>query len=331
MKIQLIIVILFFGLVSCNKTDNGSSGMPLNTQSNANDSTATFKDYQTENVFIIVIDGPRYTETWGDASHQYQPRLVDSLAAEGTVYTNFYNNGVTFTNPGHTAITTGNYQALDNRGGALPYRASIFQHWLKESGADSSKAWLITSKDKLQVLANCYEREWNNLFMPSTNCGVGGNGLGSGYREDSLTFKQIKTILNTHHPKLTLINFKEPDASGHRNNWNAYLNGIRNTDEYVYQIWNMIQNDTEYAYKTTMFVTNDHGRHLDGHLDGFVSHGDNCKGCRHINLFAIGPDFQKGQIITAYREQRDISATIAELMNFNFPTRKGEVMQELFK
>ena len=323
MNLQLIITILFFGLSSCNVSDDKSDNEII--------PTATPKSYETENVVIVVIDGPRYTETWGDSLHQYQPRLANSLAAQGTIYTNFYNNGVTYTNPGHTAITTGNYQALDNTGQAIPNQASIFQHWLKDTGADSSKAWLITSKDKLQILANCQDSLWYNSFMPSTNCGVGGNGLGSGYREDSLTFIQIQRILNTHHPKLTLINFKEPDASGHRNDWNAYLDGIRNTDEYVYQIWNMIQNDVEYVNKTTLFVTNDHGRHLDGHLDGFISHGDDCLGCRHINLFAVGPDFKKGQILSMNREQIDISATVAELMNFEFSSGKGEIMQELFK
>ena len=323
MNFQLIIISLFLVLSSCNSSDE--------TYGNGIIPSATPKSYQTENVIIVVIDGPRYTETWGDTLHQYQPRLLNSLAAEGTIYTNFYNNGVTYTNPGHTAITTGNYQALDNTGQAIPNHASIFQHWLKDSGADSSKAWLITSKDKLQILANCQDSLWNNSFMPSTNCGVGGNGLRSGYREDSLTFIQIQRILNTHHPKLTLINFKEPDASGHRNDWSAYLDGIRNTDEYVFQIWNMIQNDVVYANKTTMFVTNDHGRHTDGHLDGFISHGDDCSGCRHINLFAAGPDFKKGQILSSNREQVDISATVAELMSFEFSSGKGEVMQELFK
>lgn len=289
------------------------------------------KNYQTENVIIVVVDGPRYTETWGDSSHQYQPRRANELAQEGVIYSNFYNNGVTFTNPGHTAIATGNYQELNNSGQELPQNSSIFQHWLKDSGEDSTKAWLITSKDKLQVLANCLDSTWANSFMPANNCGVGGNGIGSGYRKDSLTFIQIQSILGTHHPKLALINFKEPDGAGHRNNWDDYIDGIRNTDEYVYQIWNMIQNDPVYSNKTTLFVTNDHGRHLDGHKDGFISHGDNCMGCKHINLFAAGPDFKSGVVLNNTREQIDISATVAELLGFDFPTGKGKLMRELFE
>jgi len=318
MKFPLLALTAILSINSCKYADN--KGITSDNQ----------QAYKTENVIIIVVDGPRYTETWGDSLHQYQPRMANDLAAEGLIYSNFYNNGSTWTNPGHTAITTGNYQTLNNRGKAIPDSASIFQHWLKESEEDSTKAWLITSKDKLQILANCQDSLWQNLYMPATNCGVGGKGLGSGYREDSLTFIQIHSILNTHHPKLTLINFKEPDGSGHKNDWDAYLDGIRNTDEYVYQIWNMIQNDSIYADKTTLFVTNDHGRHLDGHLDGFISHGDDCDGCRHINLFAIGPDFKKGQILGIKREQIDLSATVAELMGFEFSSGQGSVMTELF-
>jgi arylsulfatase A-like enzyme len=256
--------------------------------------------------------------------------LAKNLAKEGVIYSNFYNYGSTYTNPGHTAITTGNYQKLNNSGKELPQNPSVFQHWLKSTGNDSSKAFIITSKDKLEVLANCKDSVWTGTFMPSTNCGVGGAGLGSGYRKDSLTFENVKSVLANEKPNLLLINFKEPDGAGHRKNWSAYLDGIRNADEYVFQLWNIIQSNSAYADKTTLFVTNDHGRHLDGHKDSFVSHGDSCSGCQHINLFAIGPDFKKGLVIDINREQIDISATTAKLLGFDFPTGKGKVMDELF-
>lgn len=319
MKSIVYTCLLLIASVACEKTTE----TPVKTD--------TTQQYKTENVIIVVVDGPRYTETWGDSTHQYIPRLANDLASQGVIYTNFRNNGVTFTNPGHTAIATGNYQQLNNSGKALPDNPSIFQHWLKATEADSNEVYIITSKDKLQVLANCLDSTWANTYMPATNCGVGGNGLGSGYRNDSLTFIQIQNILSADHPKLALINFKEPDGAGHSNNWNNYLDGIRNTDEYVYQIWNMIQNDPVYANKTTLFVTNDHGRHLDGHKDGFVSHGDDCEGCRHINLFAAGPDFKKGLITNEAREQIDISATVAELLDFDFSTGKGQLLREAFE
>jgi hypothetical protein len=69
---------------------------------------------------------------------------------------------------------------------------------------------------------------------------------------------------------------------------------------------------------------------LDGVKDGFISHGDNCEGCRRINCFAYGPDFKKGVIMNTPRELVDIPATIAELLGFKMERCEGQVMTELF-
>ncbi|HQK98709.1 MAG TPA: sulfatase, partial [Bacteroidia bacterium] len=86
-----------------------------------------------------------------------------------------------------------------------------------------------------------------------------------------------------------------------------------------------------YKDQTTLIVTNDHGRHTAGHLDGFVSHGDSCDGCRHVELFGIGPDFKKNYVTDWHYEQIDISNTVAELMGFYMPTSKGKVIKNIFK
>lgn len=287
------------------------------------------QEYKTENVIILVMDGPRYSETWGDPSHEFIPRLANDLASHGNIYTQFYNNGSTATVPGHTAIMTGVYQAIDNGGNELPQNPSIFQYWRQQSSNNELTAWVIASKDKLEVLSDCQDSAWVGNFKPSTDCGI--NGLGSGYRQDSITYKNTIDILTNHHPQLVLINFREPDYSGHTGNWHKYVEGIRNTDEYIYKIWQFIGSDPIYKNKTTLFITNDHGRHHDGVANGFMSHGDTCEGCRHINLYAYGPDFKQGLIINIQREQIDIPATIGELLSLNMPTVEGEVMTELFK
>ena len=287
------------------------------------------KSYKTNNVVILVMDGARFTETWGDSTHKYIPRLANKAFYSGTVYTKFYNQGPTYTNAGHSAITTGNYQKIDNTGSELPLNPSIFQYFLRQSKKDSSKAFVVASKDKLEILTNCSDSVWRNSFTPMSNCG--NNGLGSGYRNDSITFEKAKEIFTAHHPKLVLINFREPDYSGHANKWDDYINGIKKVDEYVYNLIEYIENDETYKNKTTYFVTNDHGRHLDDISTGFSGHGDGCEGCRHINLFAFGPDFKSGAIFERERELIDVSATTAELLGFELPTGKGQIMVELFK
>jgi arylsulfatase A-like enzyme len=288
------------------------------------------KHYKTENIIVLVIDGPRYSETWGDSYHSYVPNLDTLLSSKGVVYTSFFNNGVTYTTPGHTSITTGIYQNIDNYGNELPKNPSFLQQWLRSSNKSANSAWIVASKDKLEVLANTNDMKWKNSFMPYTNCGINGTGVGSGYRSDSLTHIEVMNVLSTYHPNLLFVNYKEPDASGHTSNWQGYLNGIKACDDYVRQVWEFIQNDPIYKDKTTLFVTNDHGRHLNGVNDGFVSHGDGCEGCRHILLFAFGPDFKQNIIETKPRELIDINATILEILGLNVQLSDGEVMTELF-
>ena len=89
---------------------------------------ASFKEYKTKHVIVIVIDGVRYSESWGDTTHKYISYFSNEIADFGIVSTAFYNNGETNTNSGHTAITSGNYQEINNliyiyfsRGENLPF------------------------------------------------------------------------------------------------------------------------------------------------------------------------------------------------------------------
>ena len=287
------------------------------------------KKYKTENVIVIVMDGPRYTETWGDSTHKHIPHMANDMAMYGVIYTGFRNNGPTYTCAGHTGLTTGIYQRIDNGGREYPKNPSMFQYWLKATGKRRKAAYVISSKDKLAILTNCKNRKWKDQYRPYSNCGE--NGLQSGYRTDLTTYENSIEILKKDKPNLLLINFKEPDTWGHAGNWERFLLGIEKTDEYIYKIFQFIQSNEQYKNKTTIFVTNDHGRHLDGRKDGFVSHGDRCEGCRKLNMFAYGPDFKSNVITNVTREIIDVPVTIGELMGFKIRKSKGQIMTELFK
>ena len=284
--------------------------------------------FKTRNLVIVIMDGARWSETFGEPAMQYIPS-IGSLLPSGTYATSFYNNGVTRTTNGHTAITTGVYQEIDNGGQELPDHPGIFQLWIKQMKKDNSKAWIIATKDKLEVLKSCKDPLWQNLYVPRTDCGI--NGLGTGYRDDSTTYRKAIEILSEYHPPLTLINFKNPDAAGHSAIWSAYLNGIRSVDQYTGALWSFIQSDPHYNGTTTMIVTNDHGRHLDNVLDGFVSHGDDCEGCKHVMLFVIGPDTPKGKVISDTYGMTDLHASIISLMGIDNPVSSGRIIPGLFE
>lgn len=284
--------------------------------------------YKAKRVIILVIDGPRYSETWGEPSRQYIPRQDKELAPQGVLYTDFRNDGPTYTNAGHSALLTGFYQEINNSGKELPKNPSLLQKYIK-AGNPKTDAWIIASKDKLQILANSMHPDWKYQYLASTDCGKKGNT--SGYRDDATTWERVQSILPEHKPHLVLINFKEPDASGHARNWEKYLRGIEDTDELAYKLWNLIQSLPDFKDQTALFITNDHGRHLDTRLMGFTSHGDKCYGCRHISLLAMGPDFKKGAVIDKHRGQIDIAVTAAEILGLKLEGSKGDILEELFE
>ena len=283
-------------------------------------------EFQSRKLVFIVVDGPRWEETWGDSTHQYQPYLRDSLGRQGCIFTNFYNNGITFTVPGHAALLTGHYQDMLNNGQELPDYPGLPQLFMKKYALNQDAVWLVASKDKLEVFKNCEDPEWSGKYTPSSDCGINGNG--TGYRHDSITFANAKNILQSRHPDLMFIQFRDPDFSGHAADLAGYKQGIVRGDKYCWELWKLLQADKYYSGQTTFIITNDHGRHPDGTLDGFVSHGDGCPGCRHINLFMAGPDIKENKIVTASYEQIDIHKTLCSLFGLDDRFSEGKVISD---
>ncbi len=286
------------------------------------------REFKAEYVVVFIIDGPRYSETYGDSGRVNIPYMNTQLLPQAAFVDNFRNNGSTFTIAGHAAISTGRYHRLSNDGTQLPKYPSMFQQFLAQKNLPAEQAWIIASKGKLNVIGQTRDKKWKDKHLPMTYCGPGGNNAGYGY--DAETYEKSIEILKKHHPKLVLINMLDVDSWAHANNWERYIKGIRDTDKLAYDMWNFIQSDSVYKDKTAMFITNDHGRHLDGVKNGFVSHGGGCEGCRRMTLIALGPDFKQNYLCTKQYEQIDISATIAKILEFEVPHSKGKFMSDLF-
>jgi predicted AlkP superfamily pyrophosphatase or phosphodiesterase len=71
--------------------------------------------YQTKNVVLLVVDGPRISETWEAANKENIPNRVN-LLQQGVFISDFKNNGTTNTNPGHSAMCSGVYESIQNNG-----------------------------------------------------------------------------------------------------------------------------------------------------------------------------------------------------------------------
>jgi hypothetical protein len=269
---------------------------------------------QTQYAVIVVVDGARYTETFGDPTHTYIPRMWTTLKPQGTLYTNFRNNGYTETCPGHSAIVTGAWQNIANDGSERPHTPTIFEYYRKEDGAPAKDNYVVLGKTKLGIL------QYSDYTGYGTTYGASKSNA-SPESADKPATDSVKAVL-ARHPRMLIVNLPAVDYAGHAGNYTNYLSAIRAADSLVNVIWTTIQADPVLANKTTLFITNDHGRHT----TSFSSHGDGCEGCRHIMLLVLGPDTPVDSTDAATYQQIDIAPTIGGMLGFSLPQATGSAI-----
>jgi hypothetical protein len=264
-----------------------------------------------QNAIIVVIDGARYSETFG-SDGKYIPHLYNDLASLGTVFTDFRiaDEGITSTNPGHASILTGTWQIIANDGSEHPNKPTIFEYFRKEFSAKKTDCFIVAGKKKIGALAYSTFDGYGKEYSAATNCFDG---------NDNEVYDSLMTVMNTYHPKLILVNFPSTDSTGHSGVWDDYIKALTHADKLVFELWQKIQNDPNYKDTTTLFVTNDHGRHT----DNFKDHGCDCDGCEHIMLLAVGKNVPQGQKNSELHQQIDIAVTAGRLLGFKTPYSEG--------
>jgi hypothetical protein len=93
-------IILFTLLLMAIFVASVKGGIETGQEPSANN----ISGYKTKHVCIVVMDGVRYSETFGDSTHALVPHLYNDLKPEGTLFTNFYNRGITVTRQGHSTL-----------------------------------------------------------------------------------------------------------------------------------------------------------------------------------------------------------------------------------
>jgi arylsulfatase A-like enzyme len=280
--------------------------------------TSTLFGQRTQHVVVVVVDGTRYTETFGDSTHANIPITWNQLRPLGTLYTAFWNDGVTMTNSGHASILSGTRQSLKNNGTELPHDPTVFEYLRKQTGAPADQCWVILGKTKLKMLAFSDHKEYGSQFSASVKYSA------SEY-DNHIALQNTTAVLSSHHPKFMIVNVPAADEHAHNGHKADYIRAIQEADTVVSSIWKAIQSDSLLRDKTTMIVTNDHGRHTTDYTD----HGDKCEGCRHITLLVLGPDTPAGVVDSSLHKQVDLAPTVGKLLGFETPYSVGGVIESV--
>jgi bisphosphoglycerate-independent phosphoglycerate mutase (AlkP superfamily) len=114
------------------------------------------------------------------------------------------------------------------------------------------------------------------------------------------------------------IGFGETDAYAHGGNYDEYLQSAHLFDEYLAQLWYLVNKDPFYKNNTSFIITTDHGR---GQKEKtWVRHNMLTAGSSNAWLLTLGSAFEPLGEIKSNQEifNEQLAQTIAHLLGYDF-------------
>jgi Type I phosphodiesterase / nucleotide pyrophosphatase len=135
---------------------------------------------------------------------------------------------------------------------------------------------------------------------------------------DAFAYEAALDLIARQQPRVFLLALGEPDEWAHARRYDRYLESVRRCDRFIRQLWEFLQSRPEYRDSTTLLISPDHGRGIQG--KDWTSHGQNIPESEQTWLMVMGPDTR------ALGERRDtplvyqaqVAATLAALLGEDF-------------
>jgi hypothetical protein len=326
-RIKLLFVATF--LLSALPSKAGDQSVPLKPQA--------------RNLFIIVMNGARYNDAFGEKNHLYIDNIWNKLRPLGTICTKFENRELTLPIPAQASLLTGVWHVFKNPFSETirPGFPTLFEYWNSARKDSVNSCYFASSKPKFKILTSSESTEFGTRYAP-----VFEDDKEEKVNENAIYEKALPHIMEKHPSFVYLslyggggtespekeLNALCPskgqiDACGGAEGLNAYYESIILMDQIVYDLWDRIQKVDVYKDQTVFLVLSDYGRHTEDY-HGF---GDKCRGCTQLFLLAIGPGIKKNFVSNQGRTLIDICKTAGALFNFPTPYAKGDIMKELFE
>jgi arylsulfatase A-like enzyme len=143
-------------------------------------------------------------------------------------------------------------------------------------------------------------------------------GLWEEGSDDILTFHMVSAFVQKNQPRVLWWALKDSDDWAHADRYDRYLEFLHMADRLIGELWNTIQAMDFYRDKTTLIITGDHGRGLQG--KDWAEHDITIPGSDDIWLAVIGPDTPDlGEMTTpgtVYQGQ--VAATILHYLGVDY-------------
>jgi hypothetical protein len=293
------------------------------------------------NLFIIVINGVRYDDAFGDKNHLYIDNIWNKLRPLGSICTKLDNSELTLPIPAQMSLLTGVWHVLENPldDSLRPAYPTLFEYWNSVRKGPGNPSYF----------ASCYSG-YERLSCSKHD------GFGAAYApvfdfekvsdKDNAVYEKVVPYIQEKHPSLVYLSIstgiggkgtvggmKEMLCEPNKKDGcasdllNKYYESIIFLDAIVYDLWDRVQQQSDYKDKTVFIVVTSHGRHT----NEFHGFGDKCDGCRHLFMLAVGPGIKKNFVSGKKRTLIDVCRTVGEYFELPTPYAKGNVMKELFE
>jgi len=347
MKIIILLTCCFFTKQLFSQSENASPNIFI----------ISTDGFRWQEIFYgadsVILNNPHYVKDtcllkqmfWDTSVDERRKMLMPfvwkTLALRGSIYGNRnYANKVSVANPyrfsyaGYNEIFTG---YADN---AVITNRKKYNHnqtvldFINEKPEYKNKVAAFASWNLFEYIFN---RKESNIYLNSGYQTINHDSLSStevlangvqesavknlkSTRNDMLTFVTAKEYIQTRHPKVVYIGFGETDEYAHGGNYDEYLQAAHLFDEYLSQLWYLVNKDPFYKNNTSFIITTDHGRGQKPNT--WIRHDMFTKGSSNTWLMTLGKGFEgKGEVkINEEIFNEQLAQTIARLLGYNFIT-----------
>ncbi|MEO6682605.1 MAG: alkaline phosphatase family protein [Ginsengibacter sp.] len=269
------------------------------------------------------------------------PFIWSNFAEKGQIFGNRHfenkvnvSNPYFFSYPGYSEIFCGFADTLINSNGYKPNPNPNVLEFMNRQPGYKNKVAAFSAWEAMGRILN-KERSGMTVISAFENTG-GGNPTDIEKQINSMRNHSFKPWgmaecldVFTHYaavehfkvrkPKVMYIAYGETDEWAHAGMYKSYLDAAHQFDEWVSDLWTLVQSTKGYQDNTVFFITTDHGR---GDLvkHQWKDHGSSIIGADEIWFLAMGPGVSpKGEIKQPMQlYQKQFAQTIAAFIGLNF-------------
>jgi len=288
----------------------------------------------------IATGRQRYGAATAEARREaLLPVFWQTLAPMGVVFGNpahgshvKVQNRVLWSTPGYTEIMTGAPRpaVTDNDNVRHPYTTAL-EYARKALGLDYGQVAQIGSWEGFKLAAASVDDAFLMVGVHDTVPPPLGSpqidqladlrrqvmGLWEEGSNDVLTFRMGQAYLVRNQPRVLWLALVNSDDWGHADRYDRYLEYLHLADSMLGELWQTVQSLEAYRDRTTLIITTDHGRGVQG--DDWAEHDITIPGSDDIWLAVVGPDTpDRGEVMEAGTHyQGQVAATLLQFLGLD--------------